>query len=529
MKQPTWPLGAYLSEALDEAAIIAITDPTGRIVYCNEKFSEVSGYEQAELLGRTHRVINSGTHPKTFFADMFAVISRGGVWRGTICNRKKSGELYWVDTTIVPAIGDDGRTTSYTSIRFDVTAHIRALEAVREARAETDRVSAYRDRILSNLSHEVRTPLNGVLGLASALSKTSLKPGQLEMLALLTRSGEQLLALLDDLLKASQLHGSDLSVTAGLLDLATTLSAVIEPMRSAAEARGTGLDCRIAGDAAPFVVTDPGHLKVILRHLLGNAVKFSAGGQIGVHAATRNWRRGLRLRLMVTDQGIGFDRALAQKIFEPFTQGDDAIDRRYGGAGLGLSIAYSLTRLLGGSLRARSTPGKGSVFCVSIPVEVAGSPSMRTPEATAAGGERPRILVVDDHSMNQMVVRCLLEPAGFDVITADNGAEALVQLGRDNSVDAVLMDMQMPIMDGLTAIRKIRADEPPATHLPIAMLTANTTEAQIASSLAAGADFVIAKPVNAGALMEGLDLLLDARRRTETPQSGAPAPQSGVM
>ena len=166
MTDVDWPRRAGLSAALDEAAIVAITDRAGRILYCNDKFEAVSGYAREELIGQTHRVVNSGVHARDYFRNLYRTIARGEVWRGTIQNRTKSGESYWVDTTIVPNLGSDGKPETYTAIRFEVSDHVRALKALELAQAEARQAAEVRDRFFANISHEVRTPLNAVLGLS---------------------------------------------------------------------------------------------------------------------------------------------------------------------------------------------------------------------------------------------------------------------------------------------------------------------------------------------------------------------------
>nr|WP_313417229.1 ATP-binding protein [Brevundimonas diminuta] len=507
MTDVDWPRRAGLSAALDEAAIVAITDRAGRILYCNDKFEAVSGYSREELIGQTHRVVNSGVHPRDYFRNLYRTIAGGEVWRGTIQNRAKSGEPYWVDTTIVPNLGSDGRPKTYTAIRFEVSDHVRALKALELAQAEARQAAEVRDRFFANISHEVRTPLNAVLGLASALAHTTLTSRQTEMLKLITGAGDALRRVLDDMLDLSKMQAGQFSLSLTPFDLRADIETVVEMRRAVAEDKGLALDVAFAPSAQGQVIGDGVRITQIVSNLVSNAVKFTAEGRVSVRVDVRD-DEGLVIE--VEDTGMGFDAEAAQRLFKPFVQADDAISRQYGGTGLGLSICKSLAELMGGRITAESAPGEGSLFRVVLPVErVATAEAASTPTEEAASPEeatRLRILAVEDNPANQMVVRCLLEPLGFEIVTADNGLEGVRRFEQEH-FDMVLMDMQMPVMDGLDAMRRIRADEARlgAERTPIVMLTANTTEVHHLKAVQAGADHLVSKPVTLDILLQGME------------------------
>jgi len=507
MTDVDWPRRAGLSAALDEAAIVAITDRAGRILYCNDKFEAVSGYSREELIGQTHRVVNSGVHPRDYFRDLYRTIARGEVWRGTIQNRAKSGEPYWVDTTIVPNLGSDGRPETYTAIRFEVSDHVRALKALELAQAEARQAAEVRDRFFANISHEVRTPLNAVLGLASALAHTTLTSRQTEMLKLITEAGDALRRVLDDMLDLSKMQAGQFSLSLTPFDLRSDIETVVEMRRAVAEDKGLTLDVAFTPSAQGQMIGDGVRITQIVSNLVSNAVKFTAEGRVSVRVDVRD-DEGLVIE--VEDTGMGFDAEAAQRLFKPFVQADDAISRQYGGTGLGLSICKSLAELMGGRITAESAPGEGSLFRVVLPVErVAPAEAASTPTEEAASPEeatRLRILAVEDNPANQMVVRCLLEPLGFEIVTADNGLEGVRRFEQEH-FDMVLMDMQMPVMDGLDAMRRIRADEARlgAERTPIVMLTANTTEVHHLKAVQAGADHLVSKPVTLDILLQGME------------------------
>lgn len=508
MTDVDWPRRAGLSAALDEAAIVAITDRAGRILYCNDKFEAVSGYARDELIGQTHRVVNSGAHGRDYFQGLYRTIARGEVWRGTIQNRKKTGEPYWVDTTIVPNLGPDGRPETYTAIRFEVSDHVRALKALEAAQAEARQAAEVRDRFFANISHEVRTPLNAVLGLASALAHTTLTPRQAEMLNLITGAGDALRRVLDDMLDLSKMQAGQFSLSPAPFDLRADIAAVVEMRRAAAEAKGLALDIAFAPAAQGQVIGDGVRITQIVSNLVSNAVKFTAQGRVSVRVDMRADDDGERLVIEVEDTGIGFDAEAAQRLFRPFIQADDAISRQFGGTGLGLSICKSLAELMEGAITADSAPGAGSLFRVVLPIQRSDptKSAASADEALAEDGPRLRILAVEDNPANQMVVRCLLEPLGFEIVTADDGREG-VERFQEERFDMVLMDMQMPVMDGLDAMRLIRAEEARlgAPRTPIVMLTANTTQAHHLKAVQAGADHLVAKPVTLEILLQGME------------------------
>ncbi|MEN5114638.1 ATP-binding protein [Brevundimonas diminuta] len=509
MTDVDWPRRAGLSAALDEAAIVAITDRAGRILYCNDKFEAVSGYSRAELIGQTHRVVNSGVHARDYFRNLYRTIARGEVWRGTIQNRTKSGEAYWVDTTIVPNLGADGRPETYTAIRFEVSDHVRALRALELAQAEARQAAEVRDRFFANVSHEVRTPLNAVLGLASALAHTTLTPRQSEMLNLITGAGDSLRRVLDDMLDLSKMQAGQFSLSPASFDLRGDIEAVVEMRRALAEDKGLALEVVFTPTARGEVIGDGVRITQIVSNLVSNAVKFTAEGRVSVQVDVRAVERQERLVIEVQDTGMGFDAEAAQRLFKPFVQADDAISRQFGGTGLGLSICKSLAELMGGTIIVESARGEGSVFSVDLPIQ---RPLSASAEAAGSVVEKPeeparlRILAVEDNPANQMVVRCLLEPLGFEIVTADNGLEGVLRFQKER-FDVVLMDMQMPVMDGLDAMRRIRAEEARlgAARTPIVMLTANTTEAHHLQAVQAGADHLVAKPVTLEILLQGME------------------------
>ena len=372
--------------------------------------------------------------------------------------------------------------------------------------------AASRDVFLANMSHEIRTPLNGVVGVAHALEQTPLTPGQREMVGLIGGSGRVLERLLSDVLDSAKIEAGAFTLEALTFTLRAEIDAAALLMRDQAAEKGVGFELTFSPAADGVFVGDAVRIRQIIANLASNAVKFTDAGSVRIHADVRDRDDGSLLILTVADDGIGFDDEVASRLFQPFTQADASITRRFGGSGLGLSISRALAEAMGGALSATSTPGVGSRFTLTVPLArgVAAAPT-ETPGRADHPEAGLRVLVAEDHPTNQKVARLFLEPHGIEVVIAENGQIA-VDLWRAGGFDAVLMDMQMPVMDGVAAVGRIRAIEQAQglARTPIAMLTANAMAEHRAAAIAAGADGHIAKPVTPVSLLDGLMTVLAA-------------------
>ncbi|MGQ3015912.1 ATP-binding protein [Phenylobacterium sp.] len=347
---------------------------------------------------------------------------------------------------------------------------------------------------LANMSHEIRTPLNGVCAIAAALEATPLTPVQRNMVEIIRSSGISLERLLSDLLDVARMETGSVRISREPFNLADAARTIDTLLRPRAEEKGLNLTLDIAPEAETRVMGDPVRLKQVLANLLTNAIKFTESGDIRV--SLQPVGEG-RWRFQVADQGMGFDQARKAELFKRFAQGDASIGRRYGGMGLGLAISRELVELMGGTIDAEGRPGLGATFWADIPLPVAEGAAEAAPTDREAIQTRPlRILVADDHPVNRQVVEVLLSEFDVELVLAENGLEAC-QAFEAAPFDMVLMDMQMPVMDGLTAIRNIRAKEDAAHQgrTPIVMLTANTLPEHRAASLEAGADLHMPKPI----------------------------------
>ena len=379
-------------------------------------------------------------------------------------------------------------------------------QRVSERTAELEKANAEKSRFLANMSHELRTPLNGVIAVSETLAREQTTARNTELAQLIVASGRLLEQVLTDILDFSKIEAGEMRLERQSFELTTVISRVAELHRASAEAKGVGLNWEVAEGAQGCYLGDSVRLTQVLSNLLSNAVKFTTVGQVSLRVASEDGA----VRIEVTDTGIGFDEAAKARLFHRFEQADVSIRRRFGGTGLGLAICQSLVTLMGGAIEARSTPGEGATFTVTLPLPQAPGAPISEAGPSATPDELPglQVLLAEDHPTNQRVVRLILEAVGVELTVVDNGALALDAFARQR-FDLVLMDMQMPEMDGLTATIQLRTleREAGAVRTPVIMLTANALDEHVQASLAAGADLHLSKPLRAAELLDAIAAL----------------------
>ena len=398
----------------------------------------------------------------------------------------------------------------------DITAQVETERTLTDLAAAARAANLAKDEFLANMSHEIRTPLNGILGLAAMLGKAQLSPDLHEMVGLIQSSGASLDRLLSDLLDISKIEAGKLDIVSQTFDLRDSIESAAYLMQSRALEKGLAFSIDYAPAAAGLFIGDAVRLRQIVSNLTANAVKFTPSGAVRILVDIEETTPQATLRLQVQDSGIGFDEATAEKLFNRFEQADGTITRKFGGTGLGLSISRRLAEAMGGSLDAASAPDRGSIFTLCLPLPraadrhaVARTPpvddSLPVPSQRAVRETPIRVLLAEDNPINQRYFRIALEPADFAVTIVGNGQEAVDAYLADR-FDAVLLDMQMPVMDGLVATRAIRGIERKAgrDRTPIGMLTANAMKQHNEMARAAGCDFFITKPVLPDQLIDAI-------------------------
>lgn len=506
-------LDTFFDVSLD---LLVVRELDGRVVKASASWLTILGYHPEEIEGRDlPRLVHPDDQAVTRHSIVEVESRRpGDPVLGQINRyRHKAGHYVTVEWR-AHRLGN-----RVYGIARDVTEKVAAEQALREATAAAEAANHAKSDFLANMSHEIRTPLNGVIGIVDALSRTDLTPEQAEMVDLIGSSGVTLERLVSDILDVSKIEAGHLDLETRPFDLDEALAAPLDVMRLRAEAKGLTFDIRRDADARGLFVGDSTRIRQVLDNLLSNAIKFTHQGSVGVAIAVDEDSDGLtQLTLRIEDTGVGFSPDHAARLFDRFSQADTTITRRFGGTGLGLSICRSLVELMGGRISAASTPGVGSRFMVEIPLTRAASLTDHDARqrARAAEAERPlaalRVLLAEDHPVNQRVVQLILAAHAMQVVTVGDGEQALAAFQAE-TFDLVLMDMQMPGMDGLTATRAIRrmeADRPAQARTPIVMLSANAMAEHRDQAQAAGADLHVPKPITAASLLAGIQAVMAA-------------------
>ena len=377
------------------------------------------------------------------------------------------------------------------------------------AKAEAEAANDAKSTFLATMSHEIRTPLNGVLGMAQAMAADDLPDEQRTRLGVIRQSGETLLTLLNDVLDLAKIEAGRLELEAIDFELSHIVGGAASTFTSVAQAKGLAFQLEIDAARGRYL-GDPNRVRQVLHNLVSNGLKFTEAGEVRLVATYGS--EGLRIE--VRDSGVGMDDPTLARIFQAYGQGDASMTRRYGGTGLGLSICRQLTELMGGAISAASTPGVGSIFTVILPLQRLGDerPAALASERTDPGAalETLRVLAAEDNAVNRLVLKTLLAQVGVEPVIVEDGVQVL-EAWRDGEWDLILMDVQMPFMDGPSATREIRRREAASGRLrtPILALTANVMAHQVAEYASAGMDGYVAKPIMAGDLFEAIQAALD--------------------
>ncbi len=516
--------------ALDSLAeSLLLIDASGRIVLANQSFAELVGRTQESLLGKAATEFDWRTSDGTAIAAPALPWTTASTARALQTNCPLSlvdsrGEARSFLANCSPIMGGDDQVNGILVSLDDVTELQRKEVQLREATERALSANRAKSEFLANMSHEIRTPMNAVLGFTELMRRGNAQSAEEagKYLETIHRNGKHLLDLINDILDLSKVESGEFSLESIACAPHRIAADVIEILAVRAREKGVEIGLEIESPVPATVAGDPARLRQILTNLTGNAIKFTEHGAVRLRLGWRGSDAAGTLELRVQDSGIGIPADKVESIFEPFTQAESSTTRRFGGTGLGLTISRRFARAMGGDIRAESVYGEGSTFVVTLPVKAAdenGAPlAMIQPEEALAQAStvekqtrrtwrfhKGRLLVADDSPENRQLVQVVLAEAGIEVVEAENGQQAC-ELAMAGAFDLILMDMQMPVMDGYTATRTLREK---GMTLPIVAFTAHALTGFDKEIREVGCDTYLTKPIDIDAMLELLSTYLD--------------------
>lgn len=488
-------------------ALVYFKDSDLRYQIVNKAFIEFSGFTRSEVIGKTLKEVFHHYLPEGRYQALEKQVIKDGSFFYNVEELVEQNEKkIWVHTNIAPVRSKEGKIIGLIGISWDISSQKNHEQQLRHARDMAEEGVRIKDLFLTNMSHEIRTPLNGIIGMAEILRQTSLQKNQKDYLTSLLNSARHLMGLIEDVFEFSAIETGKYKPEEDKFSLTRLLDQVKEEFKNETDNKGIKIQVNIDKRLPQLFIGDKGSLRIVLRNLLSNAIKFTHEGHVALIVKPEKSLKNSRLtiRFEVKDTGIGIKDVYINKIFESFSQVDISTTKNYQGTGLGLAISKRLVEIMKGKIGVQSAEGKGSVFWFVIPLKV------EVPEEETFDESRIiellkefRILMVEDNLINQKISKVILEKSGCKLDVANNGKEGLEKY-KENPYDLILMDIQMPVMDGLEATRKIRQFEKKQgeRHAFIVALTANAMESDREKAKESGMNGFIAKPFNPKELLK---------------------------
>ncbi len=510
---------AMIAEHANDGVMLIGRD--GIVRWVNDGFVRLTGYSFDEMVGSNPgALLNSDATDPATLKVIEEGRSKGEPFRAELVNKRKDGKDIWIETNQVPVFDDTGRIEVYIAVERDITAAKEYERNLEEARLAAEEGARIKEEFLATMSHEFRTPMNGVIGMAQMLQASDLTEDQKLYTDTILSSSRALLALINDVLDLSRMNAAGVSLFNVDFDLHACVRDTALLLQTQAKDKGLSLAIEIGPEVPVWVTGDDRRLRQILMNLMGNAVKFTPAGKVTLRVGAEDCPEGVALTIAVEDTGIGIPEDKLDHVFERFSQADNAISRRYGGTGLGLSISRGLAQAMGGDISVTSQLGQGSCFTLRLTLAVASAPSLdgvlseATPQAPCDLSllQGLRLLVAEDNRVNRLLISKFLAEAPVDLRFARNGAEA-EELAQSHRPQVILMDMSMPEVNGLEATQRIRNLD--LAQPFIAALTANVDEVSRQACLDAGMDAFLSKPLSRQELLSLLLQFAEKARVTE--------------
>ncbi len=488
-----------LQKAIENSkASVVITDQDGNIEYANPYFSQLSGYTKAEYIGKNPAIIKSGYHSNEFYKELWDTIKSGQTWEGEFLNQKKNGQLYWENAIISPVQNDKNEIIHFVAIKTDITSAKKINIELIKAKEHAEESDNLKTAFLNNISHEIRTPFNGILGFLSLIQNDDITHDERdEYIALINKSAQRLINSINDIAEISQIQAGQVTVTITEINVSALISELFD--RYAFDAEIKGLKFHIHNDLPPqlnYINTDRVKLNTILSNLIGNGIKFTKEGSVCLGIRLSDSHTDF-IEFSITDTGIGIPENQQQTIFEQFRQADGSNTRQFEGLGLGISIAKAFIELLGGSILVASDIGKGSTFSFSVPYnslpeEIRINPNNTSEKNNTGHMNKLKILIVEDDETSSILLSMATRPFSKEIIKVRTGVEAVEACRNNTDLDLILLDIKMPDMDGYEAARQIRQFNP---KVVIIAQTAYALQGDQEKTIAAGCTDYLSKPI----------------------------------
>ncbi len=484
-----------LSRVVEQSPVsIIITDTDSKIEYVNPRFVDQTGYSGGEVIGMDASILKSGYHGESFYREIYDTILSGKDWHGEILSKRKDGELYWERAVISQLFNEKGEITNFVAIMEDITEKKRLVNELVRAKEKAEESNKLKSAFLANMSHEIRTPMNSIVGFSALLKDRELSDEKKdEFIDIIKSNSDYLLGLIEGIIDISRVESGNVEIKWEKIDareLFRDLKERMQPLKP-------GLELRYNAGDTPLFISDRVKLNQVLSNLISNAIKFTSEGY--VEYSLRKEKD--TLLFSVEDTGTGIKEKDREKIFRRFVQGETSIWMSRQGTGLGLPLAKAYIEKLGGKMWVESNWGKGSTFWFTIPYI---SVEIHETEVSEPAGNTPsldrslNILVAEDDMAGYMLIEEILKNAGAEIVHAPNGREA-VKLVSSREFDLVLMDIRMPVMNGLEATRKIKSINP---KLPVIAVTANALKDEQEDAFQAGCDYYLSKPLQSEKLFD---------------------------
>ena len=508
-----------LSRVVEQSpVIVVITDLDGAIEYVNPKFCEVTGYSLKEVIGKTPRILKSGETPPETYVSLWDTITSGKEWHGEFMNRRKNKELYWESAYIFPLKDDSGNITRFIAQKEDITARKKMEQDLIDARDKAEESDKLKSAFLANMSHEIRTPMNAIIGFSQLLSEPETPADERQhFIELIQNSGNDLLALIDDIIDISKIEAGQIKIVKSDYLLDSLLSELYDTFLGILKTKGKKDKLQLKYTRPKkaekaIIYTDIDRFKQIFTNLLNNAIKFTDSGSVEFGFSIRKENGKNVFKFHVSDTGIGIDEDKQGIIFNSFRQANDSNIRLYGGTGLGLAITKKMVELLGGKINVISKKGKGSTFSFTLPIRDEDNTAQFVNKQSKNNinlkqdfeWSGKNLLIVEDDDQGFFFFEKVLKNTGIKITRAITGLSAVNQF-QENNFDIILMDIQLPEMDGLEATKLIKKSNP---EIPIIAQTAYALSGEREKCLQAGCDDYISKPIDISELLGKMDGLL---------------------